>query len=219
MARTRSANAHKKVLEAALELIADRGLDATSMDAIARASGVSKATIYKHWDDKDALLLDAMADINELRTRPKFNSGHTRADIAAVLAYRPVENAEMRERIMPHFMAYSATNQSFGTAWKNMVFAPPRQELTRLLKTGMRKGELLPKLDIELCLAMLLCPTFYWHMFLRKTTPDRRRLAESVANAFWKAFGVAARTTGPELSGIPPAQARAARTAPQGSRL
>ena len=35
MPRTRSASAHRKVLDAALDLVAARGLEATSMDAIA----------------------------------------------------------------------------------------------------------------------------------------------------------------------------------------
>ncbi len=56
MVRPRSAQAHKKVLDAAVQLFSDRGIDATSMDAIAETSGVSKATIYKHWPDKDALV-------------------------------------------------------------------------------------------------------------------------------------------------------------------
>ena len=60
MARPRSAQAHKKVLDAAVQLFSERGIDATSMDAIAEASGVSKATIYKHWQDKDALCLEVM---------------------------------------------------------------------------------------------------------------------------------------------------------------
>ena len=38
-----------------MQLFSERGIDATSMDAIAETSGVSKATIYKHWQDKDAL--------------------------------------------------------------------------------------------------------------------------------------------------------------------
>src|SRR5215831_15652280 len=78
MARTRSLSAHRKVLDAALELVADAGVEATSMDAIARKSGVSKATIYKHWADKDALLLEMMAVAAGLHTRPKFDSrdGH-----------------------------------------------------------------------------------------------------------------------------------------------
>ena len=55
MTRGLSERAHQKVLEAATELFAQRGIDGTSLDAIAAASGVSKATIYKHWMDKEAL--------------------------------------------------------------------------------------------------------------------------------------------------------------------
>ena len=48
MARTRSASAHRKVLDAALALFAERGIEGASMDAVAEHSGVSKATIYKN---------------------------------------------------------------------------------------------------------------------------------------------------------------------------
>src|SRR5438046_6546360 len=156
MPRTRSASAHQKVLDAALELIAERGVNATSMDAIARKSGVSKATIYKHWADKDALLLDVMADLYELHRRPIFNSGNTRADLIAVLSYRPREKGGIRERIMPHLIAYSASNASFGFAWRNMVMEPPRRDLDSLLKGGIEKSDLTPNLDVDLSLALLL---------------------------------------------------------------
>ncbi|WP_025037146.1 TetR/AcrR family transcriptional regulator [Bradyrhizobium sp. DOA9] len=46
-----------QILESARVLFLDQGFDATSMDAIARAAGVSKATLYVHFDDKDDLLL------------------------------------------------------------------------------------------------------------------------------------------------------------------
>ncbi len=137
MPRTRSASAHQKVLDAALALVAERGLDATSMDAIAESSGVSKATIYKHWKDKEALLLEMMAELSGLNVRPKFDSGDTRADILAVLCYHPPENAECRERITPHLISYSARNPDFGLAWRNMVMEPPRRELRHLLKLGI----------------------------------------------------------------------------------
>jgi len=184
-------------LDAALELIAERGVNATSMDAIARKSGVSKATIYKHWADKDALLLDVMADLHELHRRPIFNSGNTRADLIAVLSYRPREKADIRERIMPHLIAYSARNTSFGTAWRNMVMEPPRRELNSLLKRGIEKSELTPNLDVDLSLALLLGPIIYWHVFLRRTSEHPSGLAEGVVDAFWRAFGLKkARTRG-----------------------
>ena len=49
------------VLKAALRLFLEQGFGATSMDAIARRSGVSKATVYNHWNDKEALLLEMLA--------------------------------------------------------------------------------------------------------------------------------------------------------------
>ena len=190
MARTRSESAHQRVLDAALELVADRGVDGASMDAIAARSGVSKATIYKHWADKDALLLELMAELHGLHTRPTFDTGKTKADMVDVLAYRPPENTPMRDRIMPQFLAYSATNVSFGLAWRNMVMEPPRRELSRLMKLGMEKGELAAGLDTDLSLALLLGPVLYWKFFPpAPIARDPRVLAKAVTGAFWKAFG------------------------------
>jgi len=189
MGRTPSAGAHRKVLAAALELVAERGVDATSMDAIAEASGVSKATIYKHWADKDALLLELMADLHGLQKRPTFDTGNTRADMIAVLAYRPPEAAEMRERILPHFVAHGARNPAFGDAWRRMAMDPPRRELKHLMSLGIEKGELTPDLDLDFSLALLLGPVLYWHVFLRRTAADVQALAAAVTDAFWRAFG------------------------------
>ena len=190
MPRNRSATAHKKVLQAALELVAQHGFDATSMDAVAHKSGVSKATIYKHWSDKEALLLEMMAEVNGIRGRPSFDSGNTRNDMIAVLSYRSAESAEMRELILPHFMAYAASHPKIGMAWRKMVMEPPRRELTDLIQLGIQKGEFLPDLNIDLCLALLLGPLVYWHIFLRRTTEDPKPLAESVTDVFWRSFGV-----------------------------
>jgi AcrR family transcriptional regulator len=190
MPRSPSASAHKKVLDAAIILIAKQGIETTSMDAIAKASGVSKATIYKHWTDKDALMLEVMAVVNGLHLRPDFDSGDTRADLVDVLAYRPQEHAKTREQIMPHFMAYASHNHEIGMAWRNMVMDPPRRELRHLLKLGLTRGEVIPELDVDLSLALLLGPIIYWFVFLRKAEEDPRRLAEGVVDAFWRAFSL-----------------------------
>jgi AcrR family transcriptional regulator len=191
MARTRSASAHLKILQATLNLVATRGIDATSMDAVARESGVSKATIYKHWADKEALLLEMLGWVNGLQDRPNFDTGDTKADMVAVLSYRPLENAERRESITPHFVAYGAANPSFGLAWRNMVMEPPRRELQHLLRKGIDKGELTPAMDIEFALAILLGPILYWHIF-RKQQPQLQAagLPKAVVAVFWEAFGV-----------------------------
>src|ERR1700750_664779 len=123
MARPKSAQAHNKVLMAAVELFSERGIDATSMDAIAEASGVSKATIYKHWPDKDALCLEVMSSLHQADTAAALQpSGDVRADIVAVLSRQsPNPRSELRARIMPHLIAYAARTPGFGDVWRARV--------------------------------------------------------------------------------------------------
>ncbi len=60
MGRSKSFDAHERIILAAVALFGKHGIDATSMDAIARVSGASKATIYNHWKDKEELLMEVM---------------------------------------------------------------------------------------------------------------------------------------------------------------
>jgi len=47
---------HQMLIEQAVGLIADRGIDALSLSALARAAGVNRTTIYYHFTDRDALV-------------------------------------------------------------------------------------------------------------------------------------------------------------------
>jgi AcrR family transcriptional regulator len=178
MARTRSASAHKKVLLAALELVAEQGVDATSMDGIARKAGVRKATIYTHWTDKDGLLLEMLAEVNGLSARPLFESGDTKADMIAVLSYRPRKDAGTRERITPHFVAYSARNSSFGSAWRNMVMEPPRRNSGISSSWELRRESCHPNWTLTCLSPCFLAPFFIGISFfeeLRRTREHWQR--------------------------------------------
>jgi AcrR family transcriptional regulator len=194
MARPRSTRAHDKVIQAALSLFAERGLDATSMDAIAEHSGVSKATIYKHWADKESLALEAMArlhvpDLESLIVR----SGDLRADLLAVLSYQPPQQyADLKMRIMPHLMAYAARNPSFGLAWRARVIEPPRAQLRSILAQAQRDGLLSPALEIDVAIALLYGPMMYTHMTKLMGASLPANMAERVVEAFWTAHAAPA---------------------------
>jgi AcrR family transcriptional regulator len=57
--RPRSAETTNAILQSAYILMATTGLAATSIDAVARHSNVSKMTVYKWWPSREALLIDA----------------------------------------------------------------------------------------------------------------------------------------------------------------
>jgi AcrR family transcriptional regulator len=191
MARPRSALAHKKVLNAAVELFAERGMDGTSMDAIAERSGVSKATIYKHWPDKDSLCLEVMGYLHGLdEERPAFDSGDFRADLIAQLEYQPATDRQgLREKMMPEMIAYASRNAALGMEWRARVMEPARAALTEMLKRGEQGGILRPGIDPEAGVAMLLGPLIFRRVFKwkagRKAPKD---LEVQVADAFLAAF-------------------------------
>lgn len=192
MGRPRSAQAHRKVLDTAAELFAGRGIDATSMDAIAEASGVSKATIYKHWPDKDALCMEVLAHVHGLDEElPIFDSGDFRADLIAQLRYEPaVDRKALKERIWPHLMAYSARNRAFGDAWRSKVMEPARVAFIALMKRGVKLKILKPGMDLEAGIAILLGPMIYQHVFVRRMgKKSPKNLEAQVADAFLGAFG------------------------------
>jgi AcrR family transcriptional regulator len=194
MARTRSHEAHEKVIRAALGLFGERGIDATSMDAIARQSGVSKATIYNHWADKESLLLEVMLFVNGLDREPEdIDSGDLCHDLGEVLSRRPPDEFEAeRNRIMPSLIAYSAVHMEFGKAWRHRVMEPPRQSLKRILRRGIERGLLPDSLDLEMAMALLLGPMLYNHIFNQKHKDGSviPEIGREVAGAFHRAYAI-----------------------------
>jgi AcrR family transcriptional regulator len=195
MVRPRSIEAHEKVLNAALSLFAKRGIEATSMDAIAQASGVSKATIYNHWSDKEALLLEVMLMVNGLDREPEdVDTGDVQRDLTTVLTRKPPDKFETaRNRMTPSLIAYSALHPQFGKAWRHRVMEPPRQCLKNILRRGISRGQLPPDLDMESAMALLLGPMLYAHVFNKEEGPSKTDLGPVTAQAFWRAYQQARR--------------------------
>ncbi|MCO1580443.1 TetR/AcrR family transcriptional regulator [Crossiella sp. SN42] len=55
--RPRSKEADAAILGAALELLIERGAEATSIEQVARRAGVTRATVYRRFPDKTRLLI------------------------------------------------------------------------------------------------------------------------------------------------------------------
>jgi AcrR family transcriptional regulator len=192
MARPRSVRAHNQALEAAIELFAQNGFDSTSMDSIAEASGVSKATIYKHWSDKNALCLEVMAKVSGMDEDPVLTeTDDLYADLVAALSYRQRDQpTEMQTRLMPHFFSYAARNPEFGHAWRTRAIEWPRKILTRLLKRGVEKGQLPKTLDYDFSIALLWGPMIYRYFLslAKQKLPDE--MPRRIVDSFWKAHAL-----------------------------
>jgi AcrR family transcriptional regulator len=190
MARPRSTEAHQKVLHAALQLFCERGIESASMDSIARASGVSKATIYNHWPDKEALLLEVVELIHGLNRPPQqVDSGDLLTDLTWILTRKPPgEFDNERARMTASIISYSKLHQEFGKAWRTRAMEPARKAIAKALHRAVDRGVLPPHLDLNVIEAMLMGPLVYAQVFQSERNAAHPELGAKIAEAFVRAY-------------------------------
>ena len=185
MARTPSAAAHEKVLDAAIELMAERGIEGTSMDAIAQLSGVSKATVYKHWKDKEALCIDV---IGKLRSPPPdVRTGDLRGDLIGFVTHLArAEKSDRMIKIWPRIISYAVTNPNFGQVLHENTMSPRRVHMARILDEAVERGCLPGVVEVDFALDLLVGPIMHRRLMGREMPAD---LPGRVVDAFLKSQG------------------------------
>jgi AcrR family transcriptional regulator len=182
MARSLSPTAHEAILNAFVRLMEDHAVDDISTDAIAHEAGASKATLYKHWKDKEALLIDVVSRL--VASQPVANSGDHRADVLQLL--RNVFVPQKRNpygRAWPTIFSYSFTHPEFCAAVnKALSTQSPKHTIMGIVKAASEAGVLRKDLDPEFALDLLAGPLMH-HRFLHGTVPGK--LPEQVVRAVW----------------------------------
>jgi AcrR family transcriptional regulator len=156
--RPRSARADEAIIDAVLEMVAEgHTVDALSMDALATRAGVGKATIYRRWPNKEALIVDAVASLKG--PVPPMAGTSVRDDLVTLLSRVGQNNEPARaNRIMSCLLPELHRSPSLHRCYQAAVIEPRRAAMREVLQRGIRTGELRADLDIELALVMLSGP-------------------------------------------------------------
>lgn len=189
--RPRRPDASEAILDATLELLAEGGFHATTMDAIAERAGVGKNTIYRRWCAKDDLLVDAFSHFTaglELRA----GDGD---DVYALLRdyVRDVTRLfadPLASRLLPGLLGELHRNEAFAEAYQERVVKPLREPLVTLLALARERRELRRDADPQQIADMLVGPAFLRMLFpfgLPKAEPT---YPDTLLNAIWR--GIAA---------------------------
>lgn len=135
-----------EILDVAARLFLDRGFDHTSVEMIARAAGVGKATVYQHFVSKSALFVESLDRLRFTLVPPE-----TRAQ--ADLGMPFLDELRLRVRVvLSHFRAYRTMTDLLGTTARGRdpeVAARARAALHRMvmnveptLRRAMDGGEI-----------------------------------------------------------------------------
>lgn len=158
--RPRNAEYDTSIIEATLALLAEEGVPGLSMDALAARAGVGKATIYRRWPTKDALIVDALAHLTEEPVQVS-STGTVRDDLVELAESVRRKGADsLASRIMPRLFA-AGHNEELHRLYYERVIRPRRERVAEVLRRGVDTGELRADLNIEQTIDLLAGPIVY----------------------------------------------------------
>ena len=165
----RGEHARRRVLSAALEVLAESGMPGFTIESVARRAGASKATLYRHWPSASALLVDAMDA--EVRPPSVAATGDVRADMISLLT----GVAAMLDRSpFPELMAafVDAAERDPALAGLQASLTERRREpLLRVVLEAARQGAITTDVDPELVVDLLAAPFFYRRLVAHRPIP------------------------------------------------
>ena len=92
--RPRSADADRAIMEATVGLLSEVGIEKTTISAVVARSGVARATVYRRWPTREALI---EAALRQVKGRPPLvPSGNLEADLGLAIEQARVIFAEPR---------------------------------------------------------------------------------------------------------------------------
>src|SRR5215472_11856181 len=150
--RPRSLEADRAILTATVELLAERGLAAMSIEEVAARAGVGKTTIYRRWPSKGLLALDAfVASFREEQPMP--DTGTLRGDMLVTLHawVRAVTQTPMGP-MLTGLIAEAQHDPQLRGAWRDRVLEPLREQHRVMLDRAIARGEIEPSVDREVVL-------------------------------------------------------------------
>jgi AcrR family transcriptional regulator len=170
--RPRSEQARVAILHSALQLLGKNGFSALTIEAVAARAGVGKATVYRWWPNKAALIADAFAS-STTRKLHFPDTGSVRTDMSQQMRQVIKVFLSRRGRILAAILAAGQSDRGVITAFRERFMRPRRQEAYATLRRGIARGELRKNVDMDLLLDSLYGP-IYMRFLIRhdKLTPN-----------------------------------------------
>lgn len=163
--RPRSADADRAIIDATLDLLIEAGVAALAVEQVAARAGVGKATIYRRWPNKEALILDALSALDE--PLPELPGTSVRDDLVVIAQVMGRRNGPLTSRLYAWMVAEGSRNPEIARTYKNLVLERRRESVREVIRRGIRTGELRRDLDVETLLLLVVAPmlvyTMHWH--------------------------------------------------------
>jgi AcrR family transcriptional regulator len=167
----RVARSRKRTLAATLDLLTETGLNGLTIEEVARRSGVAKTTIYRHWPDREALVIEACLRMTDGDEEPP-DTGSLEGDVRAILTDLAGLLATARwSAVLPSIVDAAERDPGLAEVLGRLQrwhAAPLRAALER----AAGRGEIQEDADLDAIAAGLRGPLYFRRWFSREPIDD-----------------------------------------------
>ncbi|HZW80764.1 MAG TPA: TetR/AcrR family transcriptional regulator [Candidatus Deferrimicrobiaceae bacterium] len=157
--RPRSEEARQSILQSTLKLLAKKGFSEFTIEAVAARANVGKATVYRWWPDKAALIADAF--VSSTTRKLHFpDTGSVRSDMSQQMRQLIKIFRSRRGRIVSAMLGAGQSDPNLIAAFRERFLKPRRQEAYATLRRGILRGQLKKNVDMDLLLDCLYGPIY-----------------------------------------------------------
>ena len=157
--RPRSESARLAILRSTLRLLGKNGFSELTIEDIAAHANVGKATVYRWWPNKGALIADAFAS-STIATLRFPDHGSVCSDMSQQMRQLIKVFRSPRGRIVSAILAGGQSDPELIAAFRERFLRPRRQEAYATLRRGIVRGELRKHIDLDLILDSLYGPIY-----------------------------------------------------------
>ena len=157
--RPRSEQARRAILSSTLRLLGKKGFSDFKIEEVADHAEVGKATVYRWWPNKGALIADAFASSTTSKLHfPDTGSVYT--DMSQQMRQLVKIFRSRHGRIVSAILAAGQSDKDVIQAFRERFLWPRRREAYRTLRRAIARGELRQDTDLDLLLDSLYGPIY-----------------------------------------------------------
>lgn len=159
-----------EILDATVELLMDVGYDRLTMDAVAKQARASKATLYRRWETKASLVVEALVRAKSAPQVSDHDTGELRADLLSTFCGNQGMNSAATGALGSVITAL-ATDPEFAEEFRAKFIAPKLAATERIYRRAQARGEVGDDIDIDL-IAPALAGILMHRAFILGILPD-----------------------------------------------
>lgn len=158
--RPRSEEAHRALLDATARLMEEMPIRDITIGGIAKEAGVGKPTIYRWWESKCAIVMDAFL----VSTAPQipFPKSGSAVDALTLQIKSVIKLLRGRSgKIVAEMVGEGQSDPHILEEFRDRFFSPLLAPSRAVIERGKDSGELDKNLDTDLALDLIYGPIYY----------------------------------------------------------